>query len=566
MQHIPSTKVINKESDLSQNKAKTDIVKKFLYSFTNESQPSYHDRNNWILVIKGASGVGKKTIAKYLAKQVGLDVWTEREMEVEIIGQFYADSVNPGTQPYVSSLKIFRETVLRSIKERNYINRKLFLIDDLPLLETELERESLFKFWQRNSKFVERALNLGEKLLPIVFLLNTSLYNYKTISYMMNKGEFDDFISEVKFLDVSKTKLKKIGFNIAQAHERVHKYKYFMRVWNLNENEIIERAQGDISALKNLMIEYKLKFRARRTKSIAEIASQLSQPIKQNQKIEKVRLDRDVDLFHFLGKILYNKRLKPGAKLTDLKKCTKSAETEQEYNLMKQNFYFDLRRLIESRTTAGRFSDQFKHVIFRHYLSFVGFWEYAGEISRNWARLLARDRIMRENRILRQNSTENNYLFALAYMIGNKVPIKPNRLYLFDFPPKLHETKAKKLLAKSRVKYMRYMSPALEDFSKVKKLGSKVWQSEKKEIKFIEDDIEEVDDDILNPKWDESSPVNRSSGTKKIKKNFEVDILKSYIKKNKNLEGKSQNEILEEMIAKSLPDDFLKSINEDKTK
>jgi len=409
--------------------------------------------NKKIVLVRGPSGCGKDTLIRYLAKKYGYKVKSDRDIEDELeatktINQsdyayFEADIYDKKLPDGVSYVKIFCDVFDRVTFERMARKRILYYLRDIPTPYNDKERAMM-----RES--IARLTSQGNQLdiVPIIFNLNSNIYDeYHFMSLFPTV--FHGRIHQVACVQTNQTNIEKALGAVCELNN--------MRMFPQEVRLLARAACLDMSAALNLLRTHKFL---------------------KNQQSEKDLTDSNI--FHRVGKILYNKRKifsgspGPGNSITvpridsdededeDVKIVRKlnrrnkgdndegsSKETKdskrfegREFDLHRKDHYFDLLDLVRRQNNFSRVSQTgFRGIVQENYLDFCGDIKDVAKISRLFCKYDTYDNCLFMDRDEGSRVSWDEYITALycfGFMNNSRHDNKDRRrLFNFQFPKHL---------------------------------------------------------------------------------------------------------------------------------
>ena len=243
-----------------------------------QSYSSIQDQNSKLLVLTGGPGIGKSTMCKVLAKELGINIvqWNDSQNVVTSnIG--YTQSQLSSFSEFLNSASSFQS--LPCLSSSSYMNQNLLLIENLPNLHSE---ESEIQLRAVMTEFLSRAF------YPAIFIFSDTNEGKVNSSHLEKLIEptllYSQKVKIVHINPTTKAKLKRACERVAKR-ERSQIPESFKQEIDLSTNGDIRSAT---LALQFILVGKK------RQKSTGE-----SNILARDNKLSP---------FHVLGKILYAKR------------------------------------------------------------------------------------------------------------------------------------------------------------------------------------------------------------------------------------------------------------------
>ncbi|KFH68920.1 hypothetical protein MVEG_05724 [Podila verticillata NRRL 6337] len=318
------------KSELAVNKTKTDQVREWLQLYTDPKKARETGSGGTILVLTGPAGTGKTAVLRMLAQEMDLDIveWINSVNENNLIrraglpDQKKWDSVD---DEYVPAMKAFQDFFTRAQRfnpltlgddvfgnkpvtiEKKRSGKNIILIEDLPPVSASSSRkifqDTILDF--ANSRSITASVLVlivsdafSKQNTELTFSSNDNREQPCSIRTLLPKTLLDR-------LDSARTFMTK-AIKTLVAAEFIRNESYAPTTEEIQQ--LIEVHDGDIRAVINsLQFLCYLPLETRENYRVAARKLEEDNYVDSELKAQQGQ-DSSLDLFHAVGKVLFNKR------------------------------------------------------------------------------------------------------------------------------------------------------------------------------------------------------------------------------------------------------------------
>jgi len=343
------------EKDILISKTVFDKIKTFFnLNFGNPSTFKTLANSQSVLFLFGPSGCGKRSTIHFLCEQYGIAEASPDQLAIEDNNDAFVSEIN-----YAKDLmKIFTVASMWY----NPSKKVVLILNDLPEIP-----------YFTNKKKFDDLVNIymsKKQRMPIIFILNSHFYNDSKVKKYFSDEFYNTQTMTIKLKPYTDAMMKKAIKEVCNKEPKLQRCNS-----DSLKEDLTLRCNGDLKQALNQLYLHSLKYRnlAYRDRKIRKLKSSTSTQSSdknfgsensgdgEGSQMGQVK-DREFNLFHTLGKFLYNKRMDP---------ITKNARamTSKELTELKPKFYFDPAHLINQ---VGVDLNLFSMFLHENYLDFYG--------------------------------------------------------------------------------------------------------------------------------------------------------------------------------------------------